>query len=401
MNRLIYSLFLLFNFSYSFSQTDLTWFIKAKLAEDNKYIDSAIYFLTQAIKIQPNVLYLTERAELFYKNKQIKEALTDYKSVVDKGPDLIKYKIARCYALIDSLNETGIYLKKYLSCNDKIPENIVRTDSVFIKLKRTPVWEDIWKMNWYNAYEDYLGELYYLSSNEKNTELFDVVDSALNHYPEKAELWVWRAKAFSLGNNPKEAMRSLDMALKYDPTRVDVMILRAEILRKDGKSKKAIADYNSIINIQPWNIKYLKERGITKIEDGEYKSAIDDLVNYHSYDSLNEMAMYYAGHASYLLKDLKSAIHYFSVSLKINNGMAESFFERGRCYLDQLDYDNAFSDFSMAIDLNSGKGEYFYYRGLTYYGKKNKLGACHDWEKARSLNYLEAEQYMLRLCGTE
>jgi len=55
----------------------------------------------------------------------------------------------------------------------------------------------------------------------------------------------------------------------------------------------------------------------------------------------------------------------------------------------------------MAIDLNTTKGEYFYYRGLSYYGKKNKLGACRDWEKARSLNYLEAEQYMLRLCGTE
>jgi tetratricopeptide (TPR) repeat protein len=401
MKKVISFLLLVFNFFFSFSQIDIDWFIKAKLAEEKKNNDSAIYFLTQAINIKPESLYLSERAELFLKCKKINQALADYKAAEEKGPEIIKYKIARCYALIDSINETSVYLKKYLSGIDKIPENIVRTDSVFTKIKNTPAWESIWKTNWYNAYEDYLGDLYYLSSKEKNTELFDVIDSALNHYPEKAELWLWRAKAYTFGNNPKEAMRSLDMALKLDPARVDVMILRAEILRKEGKSKKAIADYNSILISQPWNIKYLKERGISKIEAGDYKSAVDDLVLYYKYDTLNMQSLYYAGHACYLSGDLKNAIYYFSASLKINNGMAECYFERGRCYLDQLDYDNAFSDFCMAIDLNNGKGEFFYYRGLTYYGKKNKIGACHDWEKARSLNYLEAEQYMLRLCGTE
>ena len=129
-----------------------------------------------------------------------------------------------------------------------------------------------------HPYEDYLSELFYIQSKGKNEELFDVIDSALKHYPDKAELWVWRSKAFNYGNNPKESMKSLDMAIKCDPSRTDVMIVRAENLRKEGKGKKAINDYNSILTMEPWNIKVLKERGKTKIEVTDYSGAITDLL---------------------------------------------------------------------------------------------------------------------------
>ena len=115
------------------------------------------------------------------------------------------------------------------------------------------------------------------------------------------------------------------------------------------------------------------------------------------------MLLYYAGHAAYLKGDLKQSIELFTLALKgkANSMLQDIFFERGRSYYDMMDYEKAFSDFCMAIDLNTSKGEYFYYRGLTYYAQKNKTGACHDWEKAKKLDYLQAQEYMLRFCGTE
>jgi tetratricopeptide (TPR) repeat protein len=208
-----------------------------------------------------------------------------------------------------------------------------------------------------------------------------------------------RAKAYKFGNNPKEEMNSLDNALKYNSSRIDILILRASLLRKSGKSKKAILDYTSVLNIQPWNVKCLKERGIAKIEISDYNGAIADLLKYHTYDNEEGSALYYAGHAAFLKGETSNAIEIFSMAVKFNENLSESYYERGRCYLDQLNYDLAFSDLCIAIDIKPNNGEYFCYRGLIYFGLKNKLGACHDWEKAKSLDYPMAQEYLLRFCS--
>ncbi len=385
----------------TYSQSDFDYFVKAKIAEEYKQIDTAILFISEALKQKSDPLYFEERAGLYYKNKDLKNALPDYIAASAKGSGQIKYKIASCYSLMDSLSQSASWLKKYLSGTDKIPENVVKTDTVFKKLKESGLWNEIWMKNWYSLYENYLGDIYYLSVNDKYNELFDVLDSALNHFPGKPELWLWRAKAFSCGNNPKEAMRSLDLAIKYDPSRVDVLSMRAEILRKTGKSKKAVADYTSILEIQPWNVKYMKERGFSRMEAEDFTGAEEDFIGCYKYDTLDVNVLFQAGKAVYLKGDLNGALQLFSSCIRKNEWNCDYFFERGKCYYDLQDNEKAFSDFCMAIDLKPNKGEYFYYRGLAYYALKNKIGACHDWEKARSLDFLKAQEYMLRFCANE
>ncbi|PIP54581.1 MAG: hypothetical protein COX07_04545 [Bacteroidetes bacterium CG23_combo_of_CG06-09_8_20_14_all_32_9] len=396
-----FTLFLLIiNYFISIAQTDLEWFIKSKVAEDYNKIDTAIFFVSKAIADKPNPIYLYQRAELFLKNKDIKSALNDFISASEKGENEIKYKIASCYTDLQNWSETDTWLRKYLAGNNKIPINAIKTDTVFSKFKTTPFWDEIWKKNWYSDYEYYLADLYYLSLKGLNSEAYDIIDNALKQFPKKEELWFWKAKAYIYGNNHKEVMLSLDKALMCNPKRVDILLFRADLLRKDRKNKKAINDYSTAFTIQPWNIKCVKERGITKIETADYNGAIADLLYYHNYDNLDGNSLYFAGHAAYLKGDFKQSISILNEAIKLNDGsLSDSYFERGRCYVEQLNYDLAFSDLCMAIDLNPGKGEYFYYRGLTYYGLKNKIGACHDWEKARTLNYLQAEQYMLRICN--
>lgn len=400
MRNSVLLIFFCFTYQFGFSQDGKEYFIKAKIAEDYQNIDSAIILISEAIKINEQPIYYRERADLQYRLKNYKEALSDYQSVLNKN-GLTIYKIACCYSLLNETENAATWLRQYLSTDEKIPENVLKTDTVFNNLKKTKLWSDIWMKSWYSLYETYLGDLYYLSENKKYNEMFDVIDSALSKFPDKAELWLWRAKAFSYGNNPKEAMKSLDLALKHDPARIDVLILRADFLRKNGKSKKAISDYSAILEYQPWNLKYLKERGFTKVEAEDYTGAVVDLLSYYSYDTLDAYIPFKAGYASFLKENYREALKLYSLAIKTNYGISDFYYERGRCYYEMQDFENAFSDFCMAIDLRPNKGEYFHYRGLVYFSLKNKIGACHDWEKAISLEYLKAQDYMLRFCATD
>jgi tetratricopeptide (TPR) repeat protein len=390
---------LIFNLSYTFAQSDFDLFVESKIFEDKGKIDTSIYLISHAISISPEQIYLLHRGQLYFKSKKYNEALNDFILLKDSNNNEIDYKIACCYAALDNFDETDIWLRKYLNLNNKLPSNVIKSEAIFSKFKTTTQWTEIWNKNWYSNYENYISEMCYLYSKGLYSEIFDVVDSALKYFPEKDELWLWRAKAFKFGNNPKEEMISLDKALKINSTRVDILLIRANLLRKDGKSKKAIVDYSSALEIQPWNVKLFKERGISKIESYDYNGAIVDFLKYFSYDINDGSALYYAGHAAFLKGDYKKAIELFTNAIKLESNLVECYFERGRCYLDLLNYETAFTDFCMAIDLKPNNGEIFCFRGLSYFGLKNKLGACHDWQKAKTLEYPKAEEYLLRFCS--
>lgn len=383
----------------TFAQTDLDYYIKSKVEESYNKIDTSIILVSKAIDLKPESIYYTQRANLFLKNKNYNNAISDFTKASESGNNNSNYEIAKCYALLQNWEQTDIWLRKYLSGSDKTPSNIIKTDSSFTKFKNTEQWTEIWKNNWFSEYENYITDIYYLYKKGFHSDIYDVIDSALKHYPQKDELWLWRAKAFEYGNNPKEVLLSLDNSIKCNPNRADILYLRAKLLFKNGKFKKAIIDYTNALNVEPFNILLLKERGLAKIEVEDYTGAINDFVTYQSFYYKDANAFFFAGKSAYLNKDINKAIDFFSKALNIDNSLANCYNERGRCYLDNGDYNNAFSDFCMAIDMNPNNGEFFYYRGLTYFELKNNIGACSDWEKAKNLNYLQAEQYMLRICS--
>lgn len=380
-----------------FPQTDLDYFIKSKVEESYNKVDSSIFLASKAISLKPKSIYYIQRANLYLKNNDYNKAITDFTKASENNN--ANYQIAKCYAFLQNWEQTALWLRKYLSGKNKIPSNVIKTDTSFLKFKNNLLWTEIWKNNWYSDYENYIADIYNLNAKGFNSDIYDLIDSALKHYPQKDELWLWRAKAFELGNNPKEALLSLDKAIKCNPNRADILALRANILEKNGKNKKAITDLSNALNIEPWNMQLLKQLGITKIEITDFNGAIDDLLKYQSFYYNDANSLYFAGHAAYLNNDLPKAIEIFTKALNIDGSNSDCYFERGRCYLDKTNYNTAFSDFCMAIDLNPNKGEYFYYRGLTFFDLKNNIGACSDWEKAKNLNYLQAEQYMLRICS--
>lgn len=390
---------LLFFQAFCLAQSDLDYFIKSKVEESYNNLDSSIYFVSKAISIKPEFIYYSHRAGLFFKKNDYSKAIEDYKQASQNGENINNYYIAKCYSITHNWEQANIWLRKYLSGNNKLPSNVIKTDTCFEAFKNNILWTEIWKNNWYSNLENYIAEIYYLYSKKANSEIFDVIDTALKYYPQNDELWLWRAKAFELGNNPKEVLLSIDNAIRFNTNRSDLFFMRAKLLNKNGKYKKAITDYTRALNIEPSNILLLKERGLAKIEIGDYNGAFNDLLKYQYFYYKDANSLYYAGKAAYLNKNLQQAINAFSIALKIDNSIANCYFERGRCFLEDNKLDTAFSDFCMAIDLNPNNGEYFFYRGLNYFELKNNTGACSDWEKAKNLNFIQAEQYMLRVCS--
>jgi len=387
-------------FNNAISQSDTEYFIKSKVEIYYNNIDSAIKLVSKSIEINSKSDYLLQRAEYYIVAKKHTEAINDLLRV-DESNNNRNYKLAQCYSKLNDWQNAESYLKKYLLSANKFSENIVKTDSAFIVFKTTKNWEDIWKSNWFNEYENNIAEIYYLSKKSYPQDIFDLLETSIKKYPNSDELWFWRAKAFLFWNNEKEVLNSYNKAIEINPDRTDIIELRADLFMKSNKFVKAISDYSTILLKSPTDIYIYYKKALAEIKNAQYSNAIKDILTYQKYYYKDSKSLNIAGKAAYNNKDLQIAINLFNKSLEINNSSDETYFELGKCYLDENKLDTAFNYFCSAIDINPNNGEYFYYRGLNYFELKNNIGACSDWEKAKNLDYLQAEQYMLRICNNK
>jgi hypothetical protein len=91
-----------------------------------------------------------------------------------------------------------------LKTNNKIPENILRTNPIFSFLNNEKEWNELWKNSWFSELEIKMGDIIYLYENKDINTLIETIENTLKTYPDNNELLIWRAKAFILGKTTKK-----------------------------------------------------------------------------------------------------------------------------------------------------------------------------------------------------
>ncbi len=98
------------------------------------------------------------------------------------------------------------------------------------------------------------------------------------------------------------------------------------------------------------------------------------------------------------LKEYSKALSDFDKSIELESYHARAYYCRGLVYYELNEYTNALSEFSKAIEINPNYGEAYFNRGTIYYNSGNTTNACEDWVKAYKLGLGESKELLNQYC---
>lgn len=360
---------------------------------------SAIKLLQDTLQQNPNQQYaLKLLGDLYSKQHQYQEAIDLYIKLFNFRDSTVLFSIIENYAQLKNKEQTLYWLKIYLKTKNKIPENVIRINSLFSFLNKDVAWNELWKQNWFSELEIKIGDIIYLYNKKDINTLIETIEDAIKLYPNNVELWIWRAKAFILGKNNKEALKSVNYILKLYPNNIDALYLKANILQNENKYKNLAQLYISIYHIQPWEIQWKYKAALAYNKAMLFKESIKELEFYTRFDTLFADAYYYMGNSYFNLNNKQKAIENYSKSIQLYAGNADCYYERAVCHYDLNEFNKAFFDLCMALDLKPTDGRYYYQRGLVNFALNKSIASCRDFERAKQLGYIKAEDYIQRYC---
>lgn len=197
--------------------------------------------------------------------------------------------------------------------------------------------------------------------------------------------------------NLDKKIKLLTEVINLEPKKLDAYFHRAIAKNNLGDYHGAIVDYSKIIVIEPdadtyynrGNSRYsikdfqgakedyekaykldsyfidaLYSLGCVKYDLKEYKAALADFNKVIKAEPYFDKAYTLRAHTYVALKQHKSAIKNYSITIFINP-TADSYYNRGACYMDLKNFKKAKSDFSTAIRLNQNNGFAYFYRGAS------------------------------------
>jgi tetratricopeptide (TPR) repeat protein len=118
---------------------------------------------------------------------------------------------------------------------------------------------------------DQAANAWILANQPKNA--ISVLDAALKLSPDKAELFVDRARASAMGKDWASAIRDLSTALSLDPEREEAYVFRASALRQAGEPKRALEDIDTALALDGRDPDALLERGAIHLALGDEAAA--------------------------------------------------------------------------------------------------------------------------------
>ncbi|PKP19885.1 MAG: hypothetical protein CVU05_10315 [Bacteroidetes bacterium HGW-Bacteroidetes-21] len=385
--------------TYVSAQSQFDFFYKALSANENKYPDSAFYYIDKSLSFEWDSVIALQRAKWDAAAGNYQKALDEVVEVIEKGNINATLYAARYYAFMGEIEKSLSNLNTYIHCPGSLPHNIIRTDSSFSAFTDLPSWESFWL----TAKSDELMELradisYRLIQKDYNS-LFDVIDNALLKYPDASELHYYRFLVFYYTENYSGALKSINKAMKLLPDNAEYYYVRAGLYKKTKSYSKAIKEYQKYRDLYPYNIYVLKEMTQTAMDaenaDAAIQYAEEFLVYFHN--DINLLFTYAL--ALEMKKEYRMAIENYTKVLYLDRDHADSYYRRGMCYFELGEFEKATNEFTLTMDLRPRNGEVFYYRGLARLNNGDKIGACRDFERAKIYGNFNADGYLMKLCN--
>ncbi|MCF6365101.1 MAG: tetratricopeptide repeat protein [Bacteroidales bacterium] len=398
--QLIISILLLLLFSVSYSQeSNIDLYKEVKSDIYYKRFEDAKTKLNNLIKEnnRDQTAYML-LGETFFKQNKYTEAANQYKKAMKLNNKIASYKIAECYALLNSEVSAVEYLKLYLKTNSKILQSEIKLNPAFSNIENSKSWINLWKGEHYTNYEKRLDEAKYLISKEKYTEAFDITDYLLHKNKRRHKALAMRGDIFIHKGEYKNAAKEYSLASEIKKKSYQYNKKAALAYFTIKKYNKAINYCNLAIKNNPLETDILLLKTKIEINTKKYDEAQNTINQFLKYYPDNAEALNLAGAILYNKRKYIEALEKFNLCLKNNTPKAEYFIGRADTYMAVSMYENAVSDYSMALDLNPKLPEVYYKKGIANLKAFNNEDACADFHKATELGYYKASDYIVKYC---
>ena len=306
---------------------------KTKKNEEKQVVDPVLAELdaiNQKIKADTmNANLYEERAEFYYKNKQVNEALKD---------------------ITKALSIDSSYSKYYVTLSD-----------IYLEM----------------------GKL-------KNTIV--ALDKAVELDSKNADAWLKLAEMSIVFNEYKKAAGYIDKAMKIDDMNPKSYFLRGQVMLETGDTVHAIKNFQKTLEVDQDFFDAQYQLGLLYLGK-KNKLAVDYFNNALNIDPNSTEAKYYLGMYYQETGDYDKAISIYKIILEKNPEYVFATYNIGYINLVYLEnYDEAIEFFTKAIEQHPDYIDAIYNRGLSYEMKKDALNSKKDYEKVVELrpNYQKA-----------
>ena len=217
-------------------------------------LNEALNLYTQSLKTLPDPRTFVNRGNLFYRVRQFKNAMADYKSALKLNPNHLD-AINNLAGVKVDIGQFASAIEDFNKLEQKSPNRIG------LNRNRGICYMRIGKFK--KALENYTREIALNKNDASTLELRGTVytqlkkysealadfNSALKLSPGQVTTLTQRGYLHSLMKNPNLALADFNSALKTTPNNMEVLIMRANLLINYNKKKEAALDLKRAIAI--------------------------------------------------------------------------------------------------------------------------------------------------------
>lgn len=178
-------------------------------------------------------------------------------------------------------------------------------------------------------------------------------DQVLKYNPQAHQARSAQGYTYSQLGNQKAALQAYGKALELYPNDLVTYIRRGYVQLETGNYEAAIADFTVVAEqYSTYQGHGYNNRGNAKRLAGDYTGALEDLVQAQALDSLNAYVYHHRALLAAVQQQPTEAQKFWKRAIELNNQVAEFYYERGKFWLTQQQYDQAVRDLSQVQVLD-------------------------------------------------
>ncbi len=241
-----------------------------------------------------------------------------------------------------------------------------------------------------------LSDIYLESGKLKNTVV--ALDKAVELDPKNTDAWLKLAEMSIVFQEYRKAVGYIDKAMKIDDLNPKTYFLRGQVMLETGDTIHAIKNFQKTLEVDQDFFDAQYQLGLLYLGK-KNKLAVDYFNNALNIDPNSIEAKYYLGMYYQETGNYDKALSIYERILEKNPDYVFAIYNIGYVNLVYLEnFDVAIDYFTKAIDLHPNYIDAIYNRGLSYEMKKDALNSKKDYEKVLELNpkYKKAEEGLKR-----
>jgi tetratricopeptide (TPR) repeat protein len=367
------------------------------LTEAGDY-EAASDMLNDALAISADSRLYLERAHVRLLSGDYEGATGDYREVNRLVPSSGEYGLARVFSLRGNADSALYHLGRHMASPFKKMEKEIMMDRAFRSVESRPEWRQFWKREWYSVPETTIREIEYYLSSGKSDEAETALAGLKSKYGEDDDVLYAEALIYISSEKYREAVGILSGLMASDPDNERYLRTLAGAREQASDPAGASDVYSKLISLEVADARLFISRARCYGKTGERGRALDDVRRYLDLYPEDKEALSLAGNLERESDNNLEALKYFTKNLELHPDDPVCYIERADSYYMSGSWEWAIEDYSMSLDLDPGNADVWFNKGVALLNTGRTDDACFDFRRSLSLGNKRAAGYISKYC---